>query len=114
MELNFWTFCLLFLLASFLLAFVELAIKSTPISQADYERTYGIPPGCASLQYCQGEWRHKPTGRLATKKEVEGAGLIWPTTPPGSKAGKRTTGFYGEKDAGAVSAAGTGSSSKED
>lgn len=85
------TFCVLFFLASILLAFVELAIKSKPTSQADYEKTYGIPPGLDSLNYQNGEWRHKPTGRLATKGEVECAGLIWPTTPPGSKSRTRSS-----------------------
>jgi len=91
MEIDFLTFCVFFFLASFLLAFVELAIKSKPISQADYEKTYGIPPGLDSLNYQDGEWRHKPTGRLATKGEVEGAGLVWPSTPPGSKSKTRSS-----------------------
>lgn len=70
---------------------MELAIKSKPISQADYEKTYGIPPGLDSLNYQNGEWRHKPTGRLATKSEVECAGLVWPTTPVGSKSRTRSS-----------------------
>ena len=36
-----------------------------------------------------GEWRHKDSGRAATKAEVKTAGLVWPRTPPSSpKAGK--------------------------
>jgi len=93
MEIDFLTFCILFFLASFLLAFVELAIKSTPISQADYEKTYGIPPGLDDLDYQDGGWRYKSSGRLATKSEIERAGLVWPKTQPGRKgntSGSRT------------------------
>jgi hypothetical protein len=95
MEIDFLTFCILFFLASFLLAFVERAIKSTPISQADYEKTYGIPPGLDDLDYQDGGWRYKSSGRLATKSEIERAGLVWPKTPPGRKgnsSGSRTNG----------------------
>ena len=88
MELDFWTFCLCFFIASFLLAFLELAIKSKPISRGDYERTYGIPAGLDLLDYQNGAWRHKATGKLATKQEVEGVGLVWPKTPPGSAKGE--------------------------
>jgi hypothetical protein len=98
MEVDFWTFVLFFFLASFGLAFLELALKSTPVTGPDFEKTYDVPPGLDRIDYQNGGWRRTDTGALATREEVETAGLIWrepggsttPTgTPPGSpRAGK--------------------------
>lgn len=92
MEVGFWTFVLLFFLVSILLAFLELQIKSTPVTGPDFEQTYELPPGLDQLDFQGGAWRHKGTGRPATKAEVERAGLIWrepgtSTTPPGTPPG---------------------------
>lgn len=92
MEMDFWTFVLVFLLGSFLLAFLELQIKSTPVTGPDFAQTYELPPGLDLLELRQGAWHRKDTGALATKAEVQRAGLVWrepgqSTTPPGTPPG---------------------------
>jgi len=93
MEMGFWTFVLVFLLVSFALAFLELALKSSPVTGPEFEKTYDMPAGLDRLDFQQGAWRRTDTGALATRAEVQGAGLIWrepgastsPSgTPPGS------------------------------
>lgn len=93
MEMGFWTFVLVFMLASFLLAFLELQLKSTPVTGPDFTSTYELPPGLEQLELHQGSWRRKDTGAPATQTEVERAGLVWrgsgqsitsPHTPPSS------------------------------
>ena len=64
MEIGFWTFCFLFLLVSFLLAFLELAIKSTPVTGPDFEQTYELPPGLDQVEYRNGAWRHRISGAI--------------------------------------------------
>lgn len=116
MAIGFWTFVLVFFCFSFLLAFVELMVKSTPVTALtapDYEKSYGVPPGLDKLEYCAGSgWRHRDTGKLAMREEVEGAGLVWreaggsttpPGTPPGSPKGA-AAGRGGAEGAGAMSA----------
>lgn len=98
MELDFPTFAALFMLGFILLAFLELAVKSKPMTKPEFEGDYELPPLVDKLQHFRGEWRHKDDGRLATKEEVLSAGLLWPSTPPGSAAAKRKTGFYGDSN----------------
>lgn len=92
MEMGFWTFVLIFMLASILLAFLELQLKSTPVTGPDYQQTYELPPGLEKLELRQGAWHHKDTGAPATRVEVKHAGLVWwepgqSTTPPGTPPG---------------------------
>lgn len=87
MDIDFPTFAALLLGACILLAFLELALKSTPMDKPDFASDYELPPNVEKIHMVKGEWRHKDDGRLATKAEVKTAGLIWPATPPSSPGG---------------------------
>jgi hypothetical protein len=76
-EIGFWTFALVFMLFSFLLAFAELSMKAKPLTEPDYAGAYELPPGTEAFEYRDGAWRHKVSGLVATQQEVQDAGLRW-------------------------------------
>lgn len=75
--LTFWGFAALSLLACIVLACVELAIKSKPMTKADLGSAYDLPPNVDAYERRDGVWVRKATGEKATRQEVETAGLIW-------------------------------------
>lgn len=78
-PITFTKFFLVFLGLCILMAFLELTLKSKPITKEkpDYERAYELPPGLEDIEKVDGVWVHRKTGEKATKEEVESAGLVW-------------------------------------